>query len=164
MTRYVFFVACLIWGSVLAQESALSMTNGFLGYRLGYPGDSMPGGMTYLGTSQHLQKNRPASDEATFGDIRFHKVFLYFYQDKLLEINLRTQGSQNSWPLRDYFMAVFGTGTQKDAVGTIFEWVDGDVWLRYVENIVTHDAEISFQSLSMIKAYQTGMDKLIYGK
>lgn len=143
------------------SAQSLDQDNGILGYRLGYPPDSMLD-IRRDGKSQRLMRYRPVEFEQSLGEIPLKSVRLFFWEDKLHSIEVKTSGT-NSDALRDWLANRYGEGSKEDAMGFRFSWEGAQIRVFFEQNIISHDALTTFVDDEVHERYYRYMHRLKYG-
>ncbi|MEM7036748.1 MAG: hypothetical protein AAF570_07205 [Bacteroidota bacterium] len=165
-TASLFSAAALLLLLALAPghanaQSALAEDNGFMGYMLGQPSDSMDG-IVRRGKSQRLIWFAPEEKNLTFEGMPLKSVRLYFWKGKLHSIEIKTSGT-NSDRFKEWLENRYGKGAKEDAMGFRFSWEAPRIRVLFEQNIISHDALTTYIDDEVHEAYYRFMHRLKYG-
>jgi hypothetical protein len=147
-------------GIILAQSS-VDEDNGILGFRLGYPPDSMDG-IQRDGKSQRLIRWIPEADQVEVDGIPIKSVKLYFWEGKLHSVEVKT-ATTDSDLFKVWLENRYGPGEKEDAMGFRFSWAGEKSRVLFEQNIITHDAMTTFLCEKVHESYYRYMHHLKYG-
>ena len=158
---FSLFVVPMLFSGVLTAQSTLDTDNGILGLRLGYPPDSMDG-IRRSGKSQRMIRWVPEADLVELDGIPLKSVKLYFWEDKLHSIEIKTS-TTDSDRFRTWLETRYGGGDKEDAMGFRFSWEGARIRILFEQNIISHDAITTFVDDEVHDSYYRYMHHLKYG-
>jgi hypothetical protein len=158
MNRLLLLSSLLIWLVRPLHAQTLDQDKGMFGYTLGSEAsefkDLLPDGK-----KEKLQRKRPVVDSLKHEGIPAQKVRVYFFEGKLHSIDVKLQGDHADRMLA-WVKGQYGEGIPEDAMGFKFRWEGKDVTLFWDQNLVTHDAMMTWRSEPVHKQYFKLMQSL----
>jgi len=114
------------------------------------------GTLRRIGSFQRTERYAPAMDTLWLGGVRVDKTRLYFYRRRLHSAELTVRGRANAEVLLWWLQAQFGPGEQLNSAAW-YRWRGQLVGLNYEQNILTRDAIVRIESISMQRAIERGL-------
>ncbi len=155
---------------VFASQIASSQTSdkletdrGILGYRLGYPRDSIKG-ITRTGKTQGLEKFRPVNDTIFWRGIRVEALNLYFFRDSLHSVIVKVMDGRDSEKVKSFCEQLYGPGEKLDQFGTRHFWRSENIILNFEENMVSGSGTLSFFHIPLVNHLERHIYDKRYGK
>lgn len=162
MIRTLLALLLLLSGlSLQAQNAQLDEDNGVLGFHLGAHRDSVPMHLDMAGKYQHLNRFHPHADSLDYNGIPVSNVTLYYWDNHLHSIDLKTKGEGTSQML-SLIEALYGEGTDVANFDAQKYWQGEKATLVLDQNIVTKDATWSWMCEDVQKKYELALYNLKY--
>lgn len=114
------------------------------------------GTLRRIGSFQRTERYAPAMDTLWLGGVRVDKTRLYFYRRRLHSAELTVRGRANAEVLLWWLQAQFGPGEQLNSAAW-YRWRGQLVGLNYEQNILTRDAIVRIESISIQRAIERGL-------
>ncbi len=146
---------------LFSQElSVLEKDKGIFGYVLGGT-KADQGHLDCRGYFQMKQKCIPVPMPKKYEEVPIKKILLYFYNKKLHSIEIKIEGEQASQTMLLYLQMKYGEGKQK-GYAPHYTWQTENILLTYDENLLTHNAIITFLHIPTQKQLEKDYRKM-YG-
>jgi hypothetical protein len=113
------------------------------------------GTLRRIGSFQGTERYAPAMDTLWVGGVRIDKARLFFFRRRLHSAELTVRGQANAEVLLWWLQTQFGPGEQLNSAAW-YRWIGQLVVLNYEQNILTRDAIVRIESISMQRAIERG--------
>ncbi len=162
-TSFSLLFLLFFFGFGHAQHNqALDNARGILGYLLEATPDSMPGKLKGLGKTRKLSKYRPEPDSVYFDGVFIHSLRLFFFQNQLHSIVLKTLNDAETDKVMKLIVKRFGPGKPEDQFEGILSWQGKRVYLRFEKNYVSSEGVFSFYSYKINRLYEIAEYNRVY--